>query len=64
MTTKKGFNERFDVEGTFVKKPFDNDIIISAEKQLAAGKSKLLFTMQIVFQREKAGKYVCLRITL
>jgi hypothetical protein len=43
VTTKKGFNEWFDVEGTFVKKPFDNwlgDNIISAEKQLAAGKSK------------------------
>jgi hypothetical protein len=43
VTTKKGFNEWFDVEGTFVKKPFDNwlgDNIISAEKQLVAGKSK------------------------
>lgn len=43
VTTKMGFNAWFDVEGTFVKKPFDNwlgDNVISVEKQLAAGKSK------------------------
>jgi hypothetical protein len=43
VSTKKGFSEWFDVEGTFVKKPFDNwlgDNIMGAEKQLAAGKKK------------------------
>ena len=43
VTTKKGFNDWFDVDGTFVKKPFDNwlrDNVISVEKQLVGGKSK------------------------
>ena len=43
VTAKKGFNEWFDVEGTFVKKRFDKwlgDNVVSVEKQLVAGKSK------------------------
>jgi len=43
LTAKEGFEKWFDVEGTFVKKPFDNWLgthVISGEKALASGKKQ------------------------
>ena len=43
ITTAKGFASWFDVEGTFVKKPFEDwlgENIIKAERQLISGKAK------------------------
>jgi hypothetical protein len=43
LTAKDGFQKWFDVEGTFVKEPFDNWLgthVISAEKALTSGKKK------------------------
>ena len=43
ITAAKGFASWFDVEGTFVKKPFENwleENVTKAEKQLIFGKTK------------------------
>ena len=43
IDTKKAFASWFDVEGSFVKKPFDNwlgENIIDVEKRLGSGKLK------------------------
>lgn len=43
IDTKKAFASWFDVEGNFVKKPFDNwlgENIVDVEKRLGSGKPK------------------------